>query len=148
MPATLPPATTPVTLPPTTVPATTLAPVTQPPVTVPVTAPPNTMPASEEPAVRRVIAEYGRALQSKDLALFRSVKPNLSGSEEDKLRASFANIKDWRVNISISSVVIDGGQATVHASRNDTVNGKAVSLHQTFTLTKGAGGWTIRDIGQ
>jgi tetratricopeptide (TPR) repeat protein len=147
-PATLPPVTTPATLPPTTVPATTLPPVTQPPVTVPVTAPPMTQPVSEEPAVRRVIAEYGRALQNKDLALFRSVKPNLSGSEEDKLRASFANIKDWRVNISISSVVIDGSQATVHASRNDTVNGKPVSLHQTFSLTKGAGGWTIRAIGQ
>ena len=146
-PATMPPVTTPVTVPPTTVPPTTLAPVTQPPVTVPVTAPP-TMPVSEEPAVRKVIAEYGRALQNKDLALFRSVKPNLSGTEEDKLRASFANIKDWRVNISISSVVIDGGQATVHASRNDTVNGKAVSLHQTFRLTKGSSGWTIRDIGQ
>jgi eukaryotic-like serine/threonine-protein kinase len=147
-PATLPPVTTPATLPPTTVPATTLPPVTQPPVTVPVTMPPTTMPVSEEPAVRRVIAEYGRALQSKDLALFRSVKPNLSGSEEDKLRASFANIKDWRVNISISSVEIDGSQATVHASRNDTVNGKPVSLHQTFRLTKGSSGWTIRDIGQ
>jgi serine/threonine-protein kinase len=147
-PATLPPATIPVTVPPTTVPATTLPPVTQPPVTVPVTVPPATLPVSEEPAVRRVIAEYGRALQNKDLALFRSVKPNLSGSEEDKLRASFANIKDWRVNISISSVVIDGSQATVHASRNDTVNGKPVSLHQRFTLTKGAGGWTIREIGQ
>jgi hypothetical protein len=98
--------------------------------------------------VRKVIAEYGRALQTKDLALFRSLKPNLSGPEEDKLRTSFANIKDWRVSISVSSVVIDGGQATVHASRNDTVNGKPVSLHQTFTLTRGAGGWTIREIGQ
>jgi serine/threonine protein kinase/tetratricopeptide (TPR) repeat protein len=147
-PATMPPVTTPATLPPTTVPATTLAPITQPPVTVPVTVPPTTVLVSEEPAVRRVIAEYGRALQNKDLALFRSVKPNLSGSEEDKLRASFANIKDWRVNISISSVEIDGSQATVHASRNDTVNGKPVSLHQTFRLTKGSSGWTIRDIGQ
>ena len=145
-PATLPPVTHPpvTTLPPQTLPPVTQAPVTQPPVT----QPPMTQPASEEPAVRRVIAEYGRALQTKDLALFRSIKPNLSGAEEDKLRQSFAAIKDWRVNIAISSVVIDGGQATVHASRSDSVNGKPVSLHQTFTLTKGGGGWTIRDIGQ
>jgi len=149
MPATMPPHTTPATLPPTTVPPPTVPPTTQAPATMPpATLPPATQPASEEPAVRRVIAEYGRALQSKDLALFRSIKPNLSGAEEDKLRASFANIKDWRVNISISSVMIDGSQATVHASRNDTVNGKAVSLHQTFTLTKSANGWTIRAIGQ
>jgi hypothetical protein len=143
-PATMPPATVPVTVPPTTIPPTTQAPVTMPPVTVP----PTTLPVSEEPAVRRVIADYGRALQSKDLALFRSIKPNLSGQEEDKLRASFANIKDWRVNIAISSVVIDGNQATVRATRNDTVNGKPMSIHQTFVLTRGAGGWTIREIGQ
>jgi serine/threonine protein kinase/tetratricopeptide (TPR) repeat protein len=149
LPATMPPATTPATLPPTTVPPPTVPPTTQAPATMPpATLPPATQPASEEPAVRRVIAEYGRALQSKDLALFRAIKPNLSGAEEDKLRASFANIKDWRVNISVSSVLIDGSQATVHASRNDTVNGKPVSLHQTFTLTKGANGWTIREIGQ
>ena len=98
--------------------------------------------------MRRVIADYGRALQNKDLALFRSIKPNLSGQEEDKLRASFANIKDWRVNISINSVEIDGNQATVRAARSDTVNGKPVSLRQTFVLTKGAHGWTIREIGQ
>ena len=93
--------------------------------------------------MRRVIAEYGRALQNKDLALFRSIKPNLSGSEEDKLRASFANIKDWQVHISINSVEIDGNVATVRAARNDTVNGKPVSLRQTFRLAKGASGWTI-----
>jgi hypothetical protein len=153
-PATLPHVTTPVTqppinIPPPTVPPTTQAPATLPPVTQPpATQPPATQPVSEEPAVRKVIADYGRALQTKDLALFRSIKPNLSGAEEDKLRASFSNIKDWRVNISISSVVIEGSQATVHASRNDTVNGKPVNLHQTFTLTRGGNGWTIREIGQ
>jgi Tfp pilus assembly protein PilF len=148
-PVTLPPVTTPVTVPPPTTPPTTMPPITQAPATLPpVTVPATTLPVSEEPAVRRVIADYGRALQNKDLALFRSVKPNLSGSEEDKLRASFANIKDWRVNISISSVEIDGNQATVRAARSDTVNGKPVSLRQTFVLTKGANGWTIREIGQ
>ena len=103
---------------------------------------------AQEEALKRLLLSYEKAIETKDLSLFRSVKPNLSGAEEDKLRASFSNIKDWRVNISISSVVIDGSQATVHASRNDTVNGKPVSLHQTFRLTKGSGGWTIREIGQ
>ncbi len=154
LPTTLPPATTPATQPPATLPHATppptVPPTTQAPATLaPSTLPPATQPASEEPAVRRVIAEYGRALQTKDLALFRSIKPNLSGAEEDKLRASFANTpKDWRVNIAVSSVLIDGSQATVHASRTDTVNGKPMSHHQSFTLTKGASGWTIRDIGR
>ena len=54
--------------------------------------PPPTAPAgqsaggAEEPAIRRVLADYGRAIEGKDLALFRSVKPNLSGDEEKRLR--------------------------------------------------------------
>ena len=143
-PSPLTPTHPPATNPPQTLPPVTQAPVTQPPVT----QPPATQPASEEPAVRRVIAEYGRALQTKDLALFRSIKPNLSGAEEDRLRASFAN-KNWTVvSISINSVVTDGNQATVRASRNDTVSGQSMNVHQTFTLTKGGAGWTIREIGQ
>ena len=52
------------------------------------------------------------------------------------------------VSISINSVVTDGNQATVRASRNDTVSGQSMNVHQTFTLTKGGAGWTIREIGQ
>jgi len=143
-PVTVPPVTTPVTVPPTTTPPISQAPATLPPVTVP----PTTQPVSEEPAIRRVVNDYARALQNKDLALFRSIKPNLSASEEEKLRDAFANIKDWQVNISISSVEIDGDRATVRAARNDMVNGKPVNLRQTFVLAKGANGWTLREIGQ
>lgn len=144
--------------PPPTQPPMTLPPATQPPVTAPpATAPPHTQPpvtappppVNEEPAVRRVIGDYKRALESRDLGLFKSVKPNTSADDEKKLRDSFGNIRSWEVAIDIDSVRIEGDRAVVKVSRRDTVNGQRTQPQaQTFTLVKGGGGWTIRDIGR
>lgn len=136
----------PVTLPPTTLPPVTAPPVTTPPHTPPPTPPP---PVNEEPAVRRVITDYKRALESKDLGLFKAIKPNLSADDEKKLRDSFGNIRTWEVAIDIESVHMDGDRAVVRISRRDTVNGQRTQPQsQTFTLVKGGGSWTIRDIGR
>jgi tetratricopeptide (TPR) repeat protein len=145
--------------PPTTLVARALPPPTLPPVVVapPVTQVPGTQPPptqapvgqAEEPAVRRVIADYGRAIESKDLALFRTVKPNLSGDEAKRLQDAFKAIKSQRVGITVESVQIDGGQAVVRVARQDTIDGKAVQrVQQTFRLAQGPGGWAIVSIGQ
>ena len=44
-------------------------------------------------AVRRVIEEYGRAISSQDVALFRSLKPDLTADDEKRLREAFGAIK-------------------------------------------------------
>jgi tetratricopeptide (TPR) repeat protein len=148
-----------VTVPPPTLIAKSLPPPTQPPIVVappvtqaPVTQPPPTLaPAGqgEEPAVRRVIADYGRAIESKDLALFRTVKPNLSADEAKRLQDAFKAIKSQQVGITVESVQIDGGQAVVRVARQDTINGKPVQrVQQMFRLTQGPGGWAIVSIGQ
>jgi tetratricopeptide (TPR) repeat protein len=144
-----PPATQPpITHPPPTQPPVTAPPATAPPHTPPpVTAPPP--PVNEEPAVRRVITEYKRALEGRDLGLFKAVKPNTSADDERKLRDSFDNIRSWEVAIDIDSVRIEGDRAVVKVSRRDTVNGQRTQPQgQTFTLVKSGGGWTIRDIGR
>jgi len=43
----------------------------------------------DEAAIRRVVATYQRAIENKDLALFRSVKPNLSREEERRIEEGF-----------------------------------------------------------
>jgi len=144
---------TPPTQPPMTLPPTTQPPITAPPATVPphTQPPPTTPPApvNEEPAVRRVITDYKRALESKDLGLFKAIKPNLSAEDEKKLRDSFGNIRTWEVAIDIDSVRMEGDRAVVKVSRRDTVNGQRTQPQaQTFTLVKGGSGWTIRDIGR
>jgi eukaryotic-like serine/threonine-protein kinase len=131
---------------PTLAPPTTLPPVTAPPTTAPATQAPA---SSDEPAVRRVIAEYGRAIESRDLALFRTVKPNLSSDEERRLQDAFKAIKSQQVGITIESVQIEGAQAVVRVARQDTINGKPVQrVQQVFRLSQGPGGWAIQSIGQ
>jgi serine/threonine protein kinase/tetratricopeptide (TPR) repeat protein len=131
-------------------PAVTLPPVTMAPVTTapPITADPPAATAHDA-AIRRVIAEYARAIEGKDLALFRAVKPNLSSDEEKRLQDAFKAIKSQQVGITVDSIQVDGAQATVRVSRQDTINGKAMrAVHQTFRLVQDGPGWTIQTIGQ
>jgi hypothetical protein len=112
--------------------------------------PPPTLPAAalDEPAVKRVIADYARAIESKDLVLFRSVNPGLSPDAEKRLKDAFRSVKSQGVAVTINSVRIDGNSATVRLTRRDTLDGKAMPpIEQTFTLTKGPGGWFIQKIG-
>ena len=77
------------------------------------------------------------------------MKPSLSGEEEKRLQDAFKAIKSQQVGITIDSIQVDGAQATVRVSRQDTINGKAMrSVHQTFRLVQGGPGWTIETIGQ
>jgi hypothetical protein len=127
--------------------------VTLPPVTSAAATPPpitaNPVVTAHDPAIRQVIAEYARAIEGKDLALFRAVKPNLSGDEEKRLQDAFKAIKEQQVGISIDSIQVDGAQATVRVSRQDTINGKKMrAVHQTFRLAQAGPGWTIQQIGQ
>jgi serine/threonine protein kinase len=137
-----------------------------PPPTAPPTAPPapSIAPATTAPAapvrpaptqgadapVRQVIADYGKAIETQDLDLFRTVKPNLSADEEKRLREAFKSIKSQQVGIAIQAIDVDGSNATVQVMRQDTVNGRAMKpVAQTFRLARGPGGaWTIQSIGQ
>jgi eukaryotic-like serine/threonine-protein kinase len=106
-------------------------------------------PAGADQAVRRVLADYGRALETHDLSLFKSLKPDLSGEEEKRLQESFKAIRSHQVGIVVQSVQIDGGQATVRVARHDVVNGKPMKeQQQTFRLVQRGATWTIVSIGQ
>jgi hypothetical protein len=137
-----------------TAPAPTLPPVTAPPVTAaPVTLPPATLPpnaaVNDEIAIRRVVSDYGRAIESKDIELFRALKPNLSPEDEGRLRDSFRNLESQKVSITIQSIDVSGTTARVRVSRRDTINNQSVNaFNQTLVLGKGPGGWTIREIGR
>jgi hypothetical protein len=118
------------------------APVTQPP------APAAPVAVNEEPAIRRVIADYERAIETRDLALFRRVKPNLSGPEERTLRATFDQVRSHQIEMTVGPIEIDGARARVRLSRQDTIDGKPYSFQQSLVLAKDGGGWTIREIGR
>ena len=129
---------------------------TAPPTATPLPSPSASLPPApgspadgSDAAVRRVIAEYGRAIGSQDLALFRSLKPDLSADEEKRLREAFKMIKSQVVGISVESVAIDGDRATVRVTRQDVVNGRPMKpAAQTFRLARSGAAWQIQSIGQ
>jgi serine/threonine-protein kinase len=132
-------------------PPVTLPPANQQAATVPaptLPAGPTPVAAGPEPAIRRVIADYGRAIEGKDIALFKAVKPNLTPDEEKRLQESFKAIKSQQVGITIEAVQVDGAQATVKVSRQDVINGNKVkAVQQVFRLAQSGGAWSIQAIG-
>lgn len=98
--------------------------------------------------MRAVIRTYERAIETKNLDLYRSVRPGLSGAEESRLRASFKEVESQQVDITVEDLRIEGRNATVRLSRRDimTLNGgrrQTASSRQTLQLEKTASGWII-----
>jgi ketosteroid isomerase-like protein len=118
--------------------------------------PPATRPApttvTDDEAIRQVIANYAQAIENEDLALFASVKPNLSGEERKRLEASFKAVESHQVDITISGIEIQGSQASARLSRRDTIafNGQKQTnqSRQIMVLSKGPNGWVIEQIAQ
>ena len=126
------------------------------PTTAAVTAPPTTSAptrAQEEAAIRQVLADYERALETKNIALFREIKPNLSASEEKRLTDAFRATDSQQVELSVNTIVIEGDSATVNVTRQDiiVVRGRSQngnSRPQSFALARAGGKWVIVQIGQ
>jgi hypothetical protein len=120
-------------------------------------APPARQPASpaapaddDEAAIRRVVASYARAIETKDLSLFRTIKPNLSREEERRLQDGFRAVTAQSVNATVVSVDRRRDEATVVLRRRDTIEAggrqQTVDSQQTLRLARGAAGWVIVEI--
>ena len=105
--------------------------------------------STEATSIRKVLEAYIRAVEAKDVQMFRAVKPNLSEDEEKRARMAFKSIQSQVVKMNVLALDVKDGKATVKVSRRDTINGSIVSsFPQTFQLSKEAAGWTIQDIGR
>jgi hypothetical protein len=121
------------------------SPVSSPSLPAPATSPPDLGDA----AVRRVLADYERAIEGKDINLFRSLMPGLSADAEKRLREAFGAVKSQDVGIAVDSVLVEGDRATVRVHRQDTIGGrKMAATQQTFRLARSGGVWQIVSIGQ
>jgi len=144
-------------------PAPTAAP-TSPPASAPVPAPARTAPVepapsapqaltvtaeADEAAIRGVLRTYERAIETKDLALYRSVRPGLTPAEETVVRNSFRQVDSQQVDIRVESLKVDGRTATARISRQDTlVTGgrrQTQNTMQTLRFEKTAAGWVIAE---
>jgi len=103
----------------------------------------------ETPAIQKLIGDYGKAIETKDLTLFKAVKPNLSPAEEQRARAGFAAVKSQTVRITVVSLEVEGQAAIARIMRRDTINGSLVSsFPQTLRLARAGGNWGIVEIGK
>lgn len=113
-----------------------------------VTLPSGSLP-TEAAGIRKVLEAYIRAVEAKDVGMFRTVKPNLSEEEERRVRTAFKSVQSQIVKMNVLSVDVKDAKATVMVARRDTINGSIVSsFPQTFQLAKEPAGWTIQDIGR
>jgi serine/threonine protein kinase len=119
----------------------------------PADTPPPTSPVeSDEAAIRRVVGTFKTAIETKNVSLYRSVRPGLTAAEETRLRDSFRSTESQQITITFDEIRIDGRTATVRLSRQDvaiTSGGRrqTQSLRQTLRLEKSATGWIITAIG-
>ena len=110
------------------------------------------MPTAEqdEAAIKRLVSTYGRAIESKDLALFRSIKPNLSPAEERRLQDGFRAVASQRVGLTVNSIDRRGDRAVVSVMRRDTIDvggrQQTAESQQTLTVARDNGHWVIVDI--
>jgi hypothetical protein len=104
---------------------------------------------AQEDAVRRLIASYERAIETKDLELFRSVKPNLSADEERRLRKAFDSTKTHEVSIMVEALDCQDTNCVARLTRRDTLDRSIVSsFPQTLRLSQSPEGWVIQEIGR
>jgi len=90
------------------------------------TPPPQTQAApsvaeSDDAAIRRVIQTYRRAIETKDIALYRSVRPNLNAAAETVLMNSFKQIDSQQIDLRVENLRIDGRTASAQIVRRDTL---------------------------
>lgn len=112
-------------------------------------AAPTALPAAAADAgVRRALADYSRAFEARDLALFKSVMPGLTSDQEKAVGGAFK--AGQRVALTVESVQLAAdGRATVRLTRQDTVAGQAMKpRQQTFRLAQRGAAWVIESIGQ
>jgi hypothetical protein len=111
-------------------------------------------PAAEDDdaAIRRVVATYARAIETKDLALFRSIKPNMAPQEQRRIEEGFRAVASQRVTITILGIERRGPEASVRLRRSDTIDAggrqQTNETQQTMTLTRNGAAWVIREIGR
>jgi hypothetical protein len=98
-----------------------------------------------EAAVRAVLSDYERVFETKDLALYRSIKRTVSPREEEGLRRTFEQIDEQQLDLTIHEVELVGDNlAVVRTSRHDVLNGdERPPMKQVFRLVLDDGRWRI-----
>jgi len=104
---------------------------------------------TDDAAIRRVIRTFEQAIETKDIGLYRSVRPGLSAASEAVVRSSFKQVDSQQIDIRIESIRIDGRTATAQLARRDTLvtagRSQIQNSTQTMRFQKTDAGWIIAE---
>jgi serine/threonine protein kinase len=110
-------------------------------------APAGPSPEEDEAAIKRLVATYARAIESKDVRLFRSIWPSLSREDERRLEDGFRAVSSQRVDLTILSIQRRSDEASVVVRRRDTIQAggrqHTSESQQTMQLARVGRDWTI-----
>jgi ketosteroid isomerase-like protein len=103
--------------------------------------------------IRRVIDAWAQAIERKDLAAYRAVKPNLSPDEVRRIQEGFRAVSSQRVTITILGIDHrPPNLAVVRLRRRDTITAggrqQTTDIEQSMTVARSGAGWTISEIGR
>jgi hypothetical protein len=115
----------------------------------------NTKPPAvenDDVQITRVIEGWARAIEDKDLAAYRALKPNMTAAEQRRIEEGFRAVTSQRVTVTILGIEKRGAQAVVRLRRRDAivVDGRQQTQdsQQTITVVRAGSNWVIRDIGR
>jgi Protein kinase domain len=111
------------------------------------TAPTPSNPRTE---VRTTLDNYVRAVETKDVALLRQVRPGLTDEEINRTRASNEIKRSQKVDLKVDEITINGDEAQALGRREDVIilrDGQRLrqDLKFTYTLKRGPRGWVIQE---
>jgi hypothetical protein len=96
-----------------------------------------------------VIQTYKRAIETKDIALFRSIRLNLTRAEEAVLMNSFTQIDSQQIDLRVDNLRINGRTASAQVVRRDTLvtagRRQVQNSTQTLRFQKTDTGWFIAE---
>jgi serine/threonine protein kinase len=104
---------------------------------------------TDEAAIRRVIRVYEQAIETKNIGLYRSVRPGLTPAAETVLMNSFRQIDSQEIDIRVENLRIEGKTATARLGRRDTLitagRRQIQNSTQTLRFEKTGAGWIIAE---
>jgi serine/threonine protein kinase len=128
-------------------------PVVVPPPTPTVTPPtPAPRPADPAPEIRRVVAEYGGAIEAKSLANLQRVYPGMTPAQERGWEQFFQLVRDVKARLSVAKLDISGNSADAQVTGTytylNTSTGRAESQPVSFraSFKNDSGRWRISQV--
>jgi ketosteroid isomerase-like protein len=101
-------------------------------------------------AIEAVIADYARAIGSRDIAEVRRANPGLTDTQQKGFEDFFQSVKSLRANFSVASLDVSGTTAEAHVtgayeySSGSKVDRQPVTFVATLRLTGGA--WKLTSV--